>query len=192
MQHKLGAWWHSLVENICFKKHISSNRTTFTYGVILVVARTSTQCGGITGTANVGGYTWNVGVQSYGYCMELTTASFNYTGSTSLSDIGAYLISIGELSPNDMTIYYSVEFRGGGLGMYSLTLSRPTPPAIKYLSNGILALGNWTFQNLQYVPDPFTTDYSNVTYSSSAVSLNALSVNFLYTRNALNVFVTDM
>lgn len=83
--------------------------------------------------------------------------------------------------------WHSLEFRGGGAGSYSLSATVPIPSVRMITKAGDILIANWTCENLQYQPDSYVADYLNVTYASSATALAQLKVDFMYTRNALNV-----
>lgn len=50
-----------------------------------------------------------------------------WSGTISTADIGSYLICLGLLNQWDLMVWSTLEFRGGGVGSYSLSATLPTP-----------------------------------------------------------------
>lgn len=84
-------------------------------------------------------------------------------------------------------VWNALEFRGGGLGNYSLSGIASTPAVKKITAAGEITIGGTIFDSLQYNPDCYCSDYLNISFAVSATSIVGVLVDFFYTRAAHNV-----
>lgn len=178
---------HSLVRLICYNRFFANLTNSSLCAVVAVSASNSGTVCTVSTNATVGGVLYKVGASAGKYCFSLPTLLMSWSGTINTADIGSYLISIGQLNQWDIMVWSTLEFRGTGAGSYSLsaTVATPTVRMITRATN--IAIANWTCESLQYTPNPYVVDYINITFSSSTAVLAGMEVDFLYTRNALNV-----
>lgn len=98
--------WYSFVRTLFYTRFLP-NRTKGSFTLVMIIGRNpgGTGCSALTGSAVISGVSWNVGPQSNGLCMSLTTMPRNYIGELGIADINAHLIAIGRLNNNDFLIW---------------------------------------------------------------------------------------
>lgn len=172
-----------------FNRTFLNNQTTSELRVFLNVAAPNSgfPCTSPTGVQVISGISWVVGPDTGHYCMVKQSMAPNFAATISLQSIVTYLVSIGQLNPFDKMNFYGISYIAGYVATYSITISSVIPNPRRVTWPGEFLIGNWTFENLQYSPNPFLSDYINVTYSSTAATLPAITVDFLFTRATLNV-----
>lgn len=169
---------------------MANNRTTATINMNIILGQS---VGGgicttvVQGNATLGGLSFSIKSGVSLICCQLLGVGLTFNGSVDLATFHTALLTNNLLAPQDILTIVEAYMSGYNAASYVINTHAQSIGPAMFINDTKMALSGNMFRNMQFAPDPWKTDYCNVSVPQGQITLSGVTVDFLYTPSQLNV-----